>query len=34
MERELNRTITIAEVTPILEKHMVEVLAKVSKLGI
>ena len=32
MEKELNRTITIAEVTPKLEKHMVEALARVSKL--
>ena len=32
MEKELNRTITIAEVTPNLEKHMVEALARVSKL--
>ncbi len=34
MEKELNRTITIDEVTPVLKKHMVEVLAKVSKLAI
>jgi lipoyl(octanoyl) transferase len=34
MERELNRTISIEEVTPVLEKHMVEALAKVSKLAI
>jgi lipoyl(octanoyl) transferase len=33
MEKELNRTITITEVTPILEKHMVEALSKVSKLA-
>ena len=32
MAKELNRTITIAEVTPNLEKHMVEALARVSKL--
>lgn len=32
MEKELNRTISIAEVTPILEKHMVSALARVSKL--
>lgn len=34
MEKELNRTISIVEVTPVLEKHMVEALAKVSKLAI
>jgi lipoyl(octanoyl) transferase len=34
MEKELNRTITITEVTPILEKHMVEALSKVSKLAL
>ena len=34
MEKELKRTISIAEVTPVLEKHMVEALAKVSKLAI
>jgi lipoyl(octanoyl) transferase len=34
MEKELNRTISIEEVTPVLEKHMVEALAKVSKLAI
>lgn len=33
MEKELNRTISIVEVTPVLEKHMVEALAKVSKLA-
>jgi lipoyl(octanoyl) transferase len=32
MEKELNRTISIAEVTPVLEKHMVLALARVSKL--
>lgn len=32
MQRELNRTISIAEVTPVLEKHMVIALARVSKL--
>ena len=32
MEKELNRTISIAEVTPALEKHMVSALARVSKL--
>ena len=32
MQKELNRTISIAEVTPKLEKHMVEALAQVSKL--
>jgi len=32
MQRELNRTISIAEVTPVLEKHMVKALAQVSKL--
>ena len=32
MQKELNRTISIAEVTPTLEKHMVEALAQVSKL--
>lgn len=32
MEKELNRTISIAEVTPVLEKHMVFALARVSKL--
>ena len=32
MQRELNRTISIAEVTPALEKHMVIALARVSKL--
>jgi len=32
MQRELNRTISIAEVTPVLEKHMVKGLAQVSKL--
>jgi lipoyl(octanoyl) transferase len=31
MEKELNRTITIDEVTPVLEKHMVLALARVSK---
>jgi lipoyl(octanoyl) transferase len=34
MAKELNRTISIDEVTPVLEKHMVEALAKVSKLAI
>jgi lipoyl(octanoyl) transferase len=34
MAKELNRTIAIEEVTPALEKHMVEALAKVSKLTI
>lgn len=33
MEKELNRTISIPEVTPSLEKHMVEALARVSKLS-
>jgi lipoyl(octanoyl) transferase len=33
MAKELNRTITIAEVTPSLEKHLVEALAQVSKLA-
>lgn len=33
MEKELNRTISIAEVTPVLEKHMVLALARVSKLA-
>ena len=33
MEKELNRTISIAEVTPVLEKHMVLALAQVSKLA-
>lgn len=33
MEKELNRTITIPEVTPSLEKYMVEALARVSKLS-
>jgi lipoyl(octanoyl) transferase len=32
MERELNRKISIAEVTPTLEKEMVSALAQVSKL--
>ena len=32
MQKELNRTISIAEVTPALEKHMVIALARVSKL--
>ena len=32
MEKELNRTISIAEVTPVLEKKMVLALARVSKL--
>lgn len=32
MQKELNRTITIAEVTPMLERHMVEALTRVSKL--
>ncbi|MFM8621525.1 MAG: lipoyl(octanoyl) transferase LipB [Candidatus Nanopelagicaceae bacterium] len=32
MAKELNRTLTIAEVTPSLEKHLVEALARVSKL--
>ncbi len=32
MGKELNRTISIAEVTPVLEKHMVSALARVSKL--
>ena len=32
MAKELNRTISIAEVTPVLEKHLVKALAKVSKL--
>jgi len=32
MEKELNRTISIAEVTPVLQKHMVKALAQVSKL--
>lgn len=32
MEKELNRTISIAEVTPVLERHMVSALARVSKL--
>ena len=32
MEKELNRTISIADVTPVLEKHMVLALARVSKL--
>ena len=32
MEKELNRTISISEVTPVLEKHMVSALARVSKL--
>ena len=34
MQRELNRTISIAEVTPVLEKHMVIALARVSKLEV
>ena len=34
MAKELNRTITIAEVAPSLEKHMVEALALVSKLAV
>ena len=34
MEKELNRTISIAEVTPVLEKHMVSALARVSKLSL
>jgi lipoyl(octanoyl) transferase len=34
MEKELNRTISIAEVTPVLEKYMVSALARVSKLAI
>lgn len=33
MERELNRTIEIAEVIPSLQKHMIEALASVSKLS-
>ncbi|MBU6264096.1 MAG: lipoyl(octanoyl) transferase LipB [Actinomycetales bacterium] len=33
MEKELNRTISIAEVTPVLEKKMVLALARVSKLA-
>jgi lipoyl(octanoyl) transferase len=33
MEKELNRTISIDEVTPALEKHMVLALARVSKLA-
>ena len=33
MEKELNRTISIAEVAPVLEKHMVLALAQVSKLA-
>ena len=33
MEKELNRTISIPEVTPSLENHMVEALARVSKLS-
>jgi lipoyl(octanoyl) transferase len=32
MQRELNRTISIAEVTPALQMHMVKALARVSKL--
>jgi len=32
MQKELNRTISIAEVTSVLEKHMVIALARVSKL--
>ena len=32
MQKELNRTISIAAVTPVLEKHMVLALARVSKL--
>ena len=32
MQRELNRTISIAEVTPALKLHMVKALARVSKL--
>ena len=32
MQKELNRTISIEEVTPVLEKHMVLALARVSKL--
>jgi lipoyl(octanoyl) transferase len=32
MAKELNRTISIAEVTPVLEKYLVKALAKVSKL--
>ena len=32
MEKELKRTISIAEVTPVLQKHMVKALAQVSKL--
>ena len=32
MQKELNRTISIAEVTPAIEKHMVIALARVSKL--
>ena len=34
MEKELNRTISIAEVTPVLERHMVSALARVSKLEV
>jgi lipoyl(octanoyl) transferase len=34
MAKELNRTISIADVTPVLEKHMVLALARVSKLAI
>ena len=34
MERELNRKITITEVTPVLQNYMVEALATVSKLSI
>lgn len=34
MEKELKRNISIAEVVPVLEKRMLEVLAKVSKLKI
>jgi hypothetical protein len=32
MQKELNRTISIEEVTPVIEKHMVKALARVSKL--
>ena len=32
MQKELNRTISIAEITPALQKHMVKALARVSKL--
>ena len=32
MQKELNRTISIEEVTPVIQKHMVKALARVSKL--